>query len=276
MVLSSMTGEDLVIAVAVDISHPEGVAVGQAVVDHGPWAKLELESSPSSGVSAKLTRPRCRATARLARKRRPSPSRPRCTSLDPRLTAHSGPAPGVSDRRLARSLPTEQVHALLEAVRITEWPRRRRRSPRWHESPAGPRRRAVHVLWLGIVPGREHRAGPGRVIRRPGMRPKIGATTRSSRLSPSCRPSAGGGCCPTSAIGSRPGIVEPLPGRHQQLSVRRPVHRELIGDRDLGLAVAVEAGGRGRMYPRRLLAGVTIRFFHVGFSYRRRCFLRPQ
>ena len=41
MILAPVAGEDLVVAVAIDIGHPEGVAVGQGVVDHGPRAEPE-------------------------------------------------------------------------------------------------------------------------------------------------------------------------------------------------------------------------------------------
>ena len=65
-----------------------------------------------------------------------------------------------------------------------------------------------------------------------------------------------------------PGIVQAdsLHG-HQQLAGRRRVHRELVGDRDLGLAVAVEVRRRARDDPGRLFPVLTIRFFQVGFSY---------
>ncbi len=41
MILAAMAGEDLLVAVAIDVGDPEGVAVGQGVVDHGSRPKLE-------------------------------------------------------------------------------------------------------------------------------------------------------------------------------------------------------------------------------------------
>ena len=49
MVLAAVAGEDLVVAVAVDVGDPEGVAVGQGVVDHGPRA--ERSSDRPSTIS---------------------------------------------------------------------------------------------------------------------------------------------------------------------------------------------------------------------------------
>ncbi len=41
MVLAAVAGEDLLVAVAIDVGDPEGVAVGQGIVDHGARPKLE-------------------------------------------------------------------------------------------------------------------------------------------------------------------------------------------------------------------------------------------
>ena len=41
VILAPVAGEDLVVAVAVDVGDPEGVAVGQGRVEHGPGAELE-------------------------------------------------------------------------------------------------------------------------------------------------------------------------------------------------------------------------------------------
>ena len=40
MVLAAMTGENLVVAVAIDVSDPEGMPLGQSIVDHTSRAKL--------------------------------------------------------------------------------------------------------------------------------------------------------------------------------------------------------------------------------------------
>ena len=41
MVLAAVAGEDLLVAVAIDVGDPEGVAVGQGIVDDGARPKLE-------------------------------------------------------------------------------------------------------------------------------------------------------------------------------------------------------------------------------------------
>ena len=48
MVLAAVAGEDLVVAVAIDVGDPEGVAVGQGVVD----ARCEGRTSASSGLDS--------------------------------------------------------------------------------------------------------------------------------------------------------------------------------------------------------------------------------
>ena len=63
--LAAIAGEDLVVAVAVHVGDPEGVAVLQGRVDHGPGAELRC----ANGSSVRLGRRphRCRARARPSR-----------------------------------------------------------------------------------------------------------------------------------------------------------------------------------------------------------------
>ena len=86
--------------------------------------------------------------------------------------------------------------------------------------------------------------------------PKIGATIRSSFVSPLTSPHRSRWMLPTSAIGIElPGIVEAAPlHRQRELALGWLAHLELVADGDLGLAVAVDIG-RGRADdPGRLLA----------------------
>ena len=78
---------------------------------------------------------------------------------------------------------------------------------------------------------------------------------------------------PTSAMGtSFQGSSTPLPcTASDELAPGRLVHLELVGDGDLGLAVAVEVGRGAADDAGRLLPDVTIRFFQVGFSYQAQC-----
>ena len=90
MVLAAMAGEDLVVAVAVDVGDPEGVAVGQGRVEHGPRAEPERPGSASASGQTTTSLP-CQGSI-VARKWRPSRSRPRWTSL------HRVSGPGPSPR----------------------------------------------------------------------------------------------------------------------------------------------------------------------------------
>ncbi len=191
----------------------------------------------------------------MARNRRPSLSRPRWTSLDPRF----GASPGARDRA--------------GRGRSSRRPRRRR------SASIGRRRRLSAVRIDGAAVAVEvdrprSRAGPGRLadrarlVQRPdfgsgpaskttrasagswskagglAVGPKIGATTRSSLPSPSRSPQRSRWML--GDVGDRrerPGVVGRLAlDRQQELAPRRLVHGELVGDGDLGLAVAVEVG----------------------------------
>ena len=198
MILAAVAGEDLVVAVAVDVGDPEGMAVGQGVVDHRPRAEPKLAVVDRLARQTTTSLP-CQGSI-VARKRRPSARRPRWTSLDAALRRLAGCA--AAGQRAARASLERRL------------PTRKRSTP-----CVGGREDVGDAIAVGVdhLDGVDHgaalddvavhrsRSGLPAVRKtwsRAGLvysggrasRPKIGATTRSSRLSPSTSPSAGGGC----------------------------------------------------------------------------------
>ena len=206
-------------------------------------------------------RPRCRARARSWRGTGGHPSAGRD---GPRSTRVSGALPGRAGRQRQRAarLAAERgrTPSLDGRQDVGDDRRRRRRSPRSRGSRGGSADDGARpLLVLGVIPGRED-LEPGRDWRSPAAWPRGRRSARRPGRA-ACRrrrrPSAGGECCRRRrSASSVQGSSEPLPWHGQQeLALRRLVHRELVGDGDLGLAVAVEVGRRARDDAGRLLAG---------------------
>ena len=123
MILAAVAGEDLVVAVPIDVGDPERMAVGQACCrsrSAGRTGTSWYRRTLLGGVLGEVDDDLAAVPGLDRREEAAAVSRPRCTSLEPRFGALPG-APGVSDSG-PRDLPRNRSTPSFEAVRMSESP----------------------------------------------------------------------------------------------------------------------------------------------------------